>query len=190
MAGLLRTWSGKQAPISKEEGEVNIIDLVILGGRVGRFGNNGDPEWKLLHHSVLCALIALRLGYGSEVAVYALLHDKHEVYFGADLPSPIKHVLEALSGAEPGKGPVKQLERTIDGRINEHLGIKAPDAATRKKVKQCDRIAGVIESLLFGPVNCDLAEVLPEEERADMIALCEKVIPGFNNMVRRLLRGV
>lgn len=179
-------WSGSLAPIgAKDAGEVNVLDLVVLAGRVGRFGNNGDREWSLLHHSVLTALIALRLDHPAEVVLGCLLHDAHEVYFGADLPSPVKATLEALAGAEPGKGPVKQLERHIDSRINEHLGLKSPNATAKRAIKQCDRVAGVIESLLFGPVDCDLAEVLPEAERPEMLALCERVVPGFQAMVRK-----
>lgn len=182
MAGMLRTWAGKQAPITPKDGEVSIVDLVVLAGRVARFGHNGEPEWRLLHHSVLSAMIAMRLGYEPDVVVAALTHDLHECYFGADLPSPVKRALEDLSG---GKSPIKQLEGVIDARIGEHLNMTKPTAAVRAKVKHCDRVAGVIESLLFGPMNCDLGEVLPEEERADMVAQCEKVVPGFNKIVRQ-----
>lgn len=171
----MRTWSGVHAPLTKGEGDVNILDLVVHLGRTARFGGVGDPEWTVLHHSMLCTLIAYRLGW-QDVAGYALLHDAHEAYIG-DIPTPVKDAI--------GRDAVRTVERAVDSRINDHLGLTAPDAAIRKRIRQCDQIALLIESVLFGPLDCDLLDTVPPDERAAAVALCEKVLPGFQAIARR-----
>lgn len=168
------------APLRRDEGEVNILDLVMHLGRTTRFGGYGDPEWTVLHHSLLTAVIALRNNMGPEVAMHALLHDTHEAYTG-DIPSPIKRLI-----ADTGKvDAIGQVEAELDKRIYAHLNIKPPDAATRRKVKQCDQVALILESELFGPTDCDLMATIPEDQRADMVAMVERVVPNYQQLVRR-----
>lgn len=176
----LRTWSGVLAPLGKDEGECNILDLAVHLGREPRFGGYGDPSWTVLHHSFLCAEIWLRLGFPVEQIWAPLMHDTHEAYT-RDIPSPIKAAINDIAG----KDVCRTMERRIDDRISEHLSLPKMDAKTKTLVKTCDRVALVIESLLFGPTDCDLLDIVSDTERPDMVAMCERVLPGFQKMARR-----
>lgn len=187
---MLRTWSGKLAPLTADpaDGEVCILDMTVVSGRISRFGNNGDVTWTDLHHAQLTSFIALRLGYGPIVSTYCQVHDQHESVLGFDMPQPVKAEIRAIVAARiPDFDPLKELEQTIDGRIYAHLHLPPPTPEQQAQVKYCDRIAGVIESVLFGPVDCDLNDVLPEADRPDMLAVCERVVPGFQKLVRKRL---
>lgn len=177
--GVLRTWSGGVAPLEENVGEVNIIDLVVQSRIVQRFAGCGrEPGMNLAGHTLLTYCIACRLDYSQDVRIACLHHDLHECYTG-DLPSPFK----ALLGNE-----VREIEQHIDSVIYKHLNTKPPTAATRKKVKHCDRIAGVLESLVVGPPDCDLFENVPEDERPAVAADVERCVPNFHGLVRRIKR--
>lgn len=182
---MLRTWSGAIAPLNKDDGQVVAVDIVMGLGRAARFGRQGDMQWTVLHHRTLCGFIWLRLGYPPEEYVYACGHDDHE-YITGDLPSPFKAALNEAAG----KQVTKIIERRIDARMNEHFNVKPPTDTIKRKVKYVDRLAGIMESLLFGPVLCDLHDVVTDEaERIKITADIEKVEPGFQAMVRRRRRA-
>lgn len=176
----LKTWTGSLAPLDKNVGEVKSFDIVMHMGRERRFGNAGDPEYSIMHHTFLGVFIWLRLGYPIEELVHWILHDCHE-YVTGDMPTPLKRLINELAGKEV----TKLVEKRIDNRIYEHYGVPAPSAKVKERVKHVDRVAAVMESLIIGPVGCDLSTVIADEERAEMQKTLEQVEPGFNAMVRR-----
>lgn len=191
----MRTWTGSWAPLIEGEGEVNILDIVMKLGRETRWGSYGSPEYKVLHHTLLVALIWLKNGFPPDGLVHILSHDFHETYTG-DVPSPLKRLLKEF-------GP---LEKGLDHRIRETLGIPKPDDRTLRMVRLCDWAALVIEAPLFGPPGAtkggmgpptegyDALNVkwpscfdhpdLPAELRPEIVAVVRKAIPNFDAVLR------
>lgn len=179
----MKTWTGSDAPLIR--GEPNILDLVIHAGRTRRWGGFGDPDYTVLHHEMLCALIWLKAGFPPEGVCHPLNHDKHESYTG-DIPSPVK----ALFGAD-----AKTLERDLDRRIFASLNLPPMDALTARRVRVCDLVALVIEAPLFGPPGagkpCEHSATvsnLPEEYRDEVRQVLSRVLPDFEQVLRA--RGV
>jgi hypothetical protein len=133
----MKTYSGT-APLPGE-GTVVPLDIVFHLGRTRRFGGWGNPEWTVLHHSMLVSLIWLRR-YGPKDVHLALLHDAHE-YITGDIPSPVKRAI--------GEG-VRNLEKALDARIYERLDLGPPVVDPRVRV--VDLAALFIEAYHgFGP---------------------------------------
>jgi hypothetical protein len=193
----MRTWTGTEAPLAEGVGEVNILDLAMHMGREARWGGFGDTEYTVLHHTTLVTLLWLRGGFPREGLAYVFAHDLHESYTG-DIPSPVKKVM--------GDG-VKKLEKHLDGRVYEALGLPLPDAATLRFVKLCDLAAMVIEAPLFGPplasggsgvarggdAPADFTGTvwdhpdIPSEFRPDVIALVRKAMPDLPTVIANRL---
>lgn len=195
----MRTWTGSNAPLREDIGSVNILDLVMHSGREARWGGFGSTEYKVGHHLQLVSLIWLKGGFPREGLAYVMVHDHHECYTG-DLPSPVKRLM--------GEG-VKALEKYLDGRIYESLGLPPPTAEILRYVKLCDLAALVIEAPLFGPpgaINGDVGNPdkvaltpdqavspyyhpdVPLEFQAEVAALAEKAIPDLARVLK--MRGV
>jgi hypothetical protein len=191
----MRTWTGSNAPLREDIGTVNILDLVMHTGRETRWGGFGSTEYKVLHHLQLVSLIWLKGGFPREGLAYALAHDFHEAYTG-DIPSPVKRVM--------GEG-VKVLEKYLDGRIYESLGLPPPTEAMLRYVKLCDLAALIIEAPLFGPPsapggdggNPDRIALTPEEAASpfyhpdvpldlkhEVARLVEKAIPDLARVLK------
>ena len=139
----MRTWTGSNAPLREDVGTVNILDLVMHTGRESRWGGLGSTEYKVIHHLQLVSLLWLKGGFPREGLAYVMAHDFHEAYTG-DITSPVKRLM--------GEG-IKLLEKYLDGRIWESLGLPPPSAEVLRYVKLCDLAALVIEAPLFGPPN-------------------------------------
>jgi hypothetical protein len=186
----MRTWTGSVAPLQDDLGSVNILDLVMHTGRECRWGGFGSLEYKVIHHLQFVCLIWLKGGFPPEGLAYALGHDFHEAYTG-DIPSPVKRVM--------GEG-VKLLEKYLDRRIHESLGLPPPSAEILRYVKLCDLAALIIEAPLFGPPsapggdggNPDKIALTPEEAfspfyhpdvpldlKHEVARLVEKAIPDL-----------
>lgn len=181
----MKTWTGSEAPLGPELGEVNLFDLVVHAGRERRWGGFGSQEWTVLHHTALVTLIWMKAGYPVEGLPYVFIHDLHESYTG-DVPSPVKR---HLTGA-------KALEQMLDGRIQRELLLGPPSDEIRKKVKICDYAALMLEAPLFGPPGAAEGETAtamrvgdPNPEvlalRTEVDALVAKVMPNFDEVVRR-----
>jgi hypothetical protein len=176
MKYIMRTWTGQLSPLPAHgsSGLVCPFDIVMHLGRESRFGNSGDKEFSVLHHSVLVAMIWMRAGYPQEEAIYALAHDFHEAYTG-DIPSPIKNLTPDVKKA------ISKVEGMLDGKIYEYMGIEPPDKEIKKKVKLCDTAALIIESMITGPPGMDDIERLraayPDPE---VWSLVENVMPNLS----------
>lgn len=146
----MRTWTGQLSPLPNagDAGIVCPMDIVILLGREKRFGNNGDNEFSVLHHSVLVAMLWMVAGFPPEKLIYALGHDFHEAYTG-DIPAPIKNVTPEVREAMRG------VEDILDKQIYNFLEVEPPDEATRKMIKLCDKASLIIESMITGPSGSD-----------------------------------
>jgi hypothetical protein len=146
----MRTWTGQLSPLPNagEAGIVCPMDIVVLLGRTKRFGNNGDNEFTVLHHSALVAILWMVAGYPREELVYALGHDFHEAYTG-DIPAPIKNITPEVREA------MREVEDMLDKRIYNFMGIEPPGETVRKKVKIIDKCSLIIESMITGPSGSD-----------------------------------
>lgn len=154
----MRTWTGQLSPLPNagEAGIVCPMDLVILLGRYNRFGNNGDNEFSVLHHSVLVAILWMVAGFPPEHLIYALGHDFHEAYTG-DIPSPIKNLTPEVKKA------IKEVEGMLDNRIYSFMGIEPPSEDIIKMVKLVDKASYIIECMITGPSGSDNIDTLKKE---------------------------
>jgi len=136
----MKTFLGNDAPLPDTDNPANAIDLVVHLGRTKRFGGWGNPEWTVLHHSMLVSLLWLR-AYGPEGMHHALLHDAHE-YITGDIPSPVKQFM--------GHEQVKMLEGELDDRVYGALNCARPTGEHPTLVKLVDQAALIIEAYYFG----------------------------------------
>jgi 5'-deoxynucleotidase YfbR-like HD superfamily hydrolase len=154
----MRTWTGQLSPLPSagEAGIVCPMDLVVLLGRYNRFGNNGDNEFTVLHHSVLVSILWMVAEYPKESLIYALGHDFHEAYTG-DIPAPIKNITPEVRDA------MRSVEDMLDKRIYSFMGIEPPDEKTKKLVKIVDKASLIIESMITGPSGSDDIDQLKKD---------------------------
>lgn len=179
----MRTWSGEEAPLlGGHEGTVNLLDLVVHTGRERRFGGFGNTEWTVLHHSVFCCFLWLRLSKrlpdDPAILRHVLLHDMHEAYVG-DIPAPVKAELDGL----------KDLESRIDDRIRQRLGYAAPTEEQRRLVKLVDKMALVAEAYLFGPPGAGegvLKLDFDPQARINIVRSIRVVLPELKPTLERL----
>jgi len=173
-----KVWSGSYAPITKGVGSVNPLDIIVHLGRTPRFGGGGDTEWTVLHHAKLCEYIWLRMHYPVEELVYASIHDDHEAYLG-DIPSPIKRLINHAAG----KDVCRTLEKEVDDRILNHIHLPPPGPAVKARVKTVDKLALIVESIIFGPPGYNALDDESAEERLRLELLLESIFPGFLELV-------
>lgn len=174
----MRCWTGGFDPLDKGgEGRVNVLDMIVMLGRHGRFGEAGDPEWTVLHHSMLVFLIYIKV-FGPEGSHHATLHDTPETWTG-DLPSPLKRISPEVKSA------VKDVERAYEEHVYNFLGIYDPSDETRSQVKVCDLTALVIEAHIFGPPGARCWNDVPEDLRDEVRVCIESVMPDFPQVCAR-----
>jgi hypothetical protein len=135
----MKTIFGNSAPLPGNDDAVRPMDLVMQLGRVRRFNGSANPEWTVLHHSVLCAILWLK-SYGSEGVEHALMHDFHE-YVTGDIPSPVKSAI--------GREHVEKVEVELDKRIYDMVEQDLPDY-DKQFVKFVDWAALFIEAHYIG----------------------------------------
>lgn len=136
----MKTIFGNEAPLPDNTAKVHPMDLVMQLGRVRRFNGSANPEWTVLHHSVLVSILYLK-AYGAEGVEHVLMHDFHE-YVTGDIPSPVKVAI--------GKEHVEKVQNVIDERIYEMVDEVQPDAVDRGFVKVVDWAALFIEAHYVG----------------------------------------
>ena len=136
----MRTFSGREAPLSLEKPVVNLLDYIVPLGRERRFSNCGDGEWTILHHSMLAAMIWAALKYPPEGMYHILTHDFHEAYT-RDIPTDVK----LLINEKAGKPVMKEVEAVLDTQLLRYMGRGPPDAETNVRIKHVDKLALIIE---------------------------------------------
>lgn len=175
----MKTYLGLDAPLPDNSVRPHPIDICIHLGREKRFGGWGRvPEWSVLHHSMMVAMLYLA-EYGSDGLKGALLHDAHE-YITGDIPSPVKRFL--------GKD-VKELEEFLDGRILSMMKVGRDPDYIHHRVKLCDAAALIIEAYWCGTpgtfehiaevdwgINFGKTEEDRESIRRIILNLCPEVV--------------
>lgn len=136
----MKTLFGNEMPLPGNTESFNPMDMVMLLGRTHRFGGNASLEWKVLHHSMLVALLWLK-SYGSEGVEHALLHDVHE-YITGDIPTPVKVAI--------GRPAIDKVQDELDDRLYAQLGIEPPDAVDEGLITVVDHAALFIEAEYIG----------------------------------------
>jgi hypothetical protein len=136
----MKTIFGNTAPLPGNNEPVNPMDLVMQLGRTRRFNGSANPEWTVLHHSLLVQLIWLKT-YGPEGLEHIMGHDFHE-YVTGDIPSPVKAAI--------GREAIEKVQDELDRRIRESLHIQEPDAIDKGCVKYVDWAALFIEAHYIG----------------------------------------
>lgn len=169
----MKTVFGNEAPLPGNDAKVHPMDLVKQLGRVRRFNGSADPEWTVLHHSVLCAILYIRR-FGAEGVEHALTHDFHE-YVTGDIASPVKAAI--------GREHVEKLEEHLDVRIYEMLNEYRPDSVDRQFVKVIDWAALFVEAYYIGLpghvkhiVDTSILHLTPEM-RQDIYNTIEPLFP-------------
>ena len=154
------------AQLSRDMAEIGPLGLVrcLLGER--RFFPSGPPagEWNVAGHSMLTALVFLRLredaGWPPEWLAFVLLHDAHEGFI-RDIPSPIKRAI----------GPMyKDLADGVDRGIRDYLGMPDPLEPALAAVKHCDLVALLLEAMEWGLTIESGPEDFPKAVVADYYA--------------------
>jgi len=180
----MRTWTGQLSPLPSngDAGRVDPFDIVMLLGRKRRFGDNGDLEFSVLHHSSLVAIIWTIAGFPQEKMIYAFVHDFHEAYTG-DIPSPIKNITPEVREA------IRALETMLDGKIYDFLGIEHPDEETLRMVKLCDKASYIMESMITGPPGSDdIRQLKKENPNPEIWSIVERVMPHLGYVSKTVKR--
>jgi hypothetical protein len=170
----LKTWTGNWAPLTHPDGKVSLLDVVMTLGRENRWGNFGSTEYKVLHHSMLVALIWMRAGFAPSKVVYPLMHDAHETY-SKDLPTPLKRLL--------GVEQVERLQALFDKIMRQFFRYRLPSKRTQERVRLCDAAALIIEAPFFGPPGS--YEKLRPEATPAVMNIVNKVFPDFEEVIER-----
>lgn len=151
------------APLPGNDEKVHPMDLVKQLGRVRRFNGSADPEWTVLHHSMLVAILWLQ-SYGPEGIEHATFHDAHE-YVTGDIPSPVKVTI--------GRDAIEKLESFLDDRIYAMLKHQRPDGFDRPFIKNVDWAALFIEAYYIGLpghvrhiIDTSILHLSPEQRQA------------------------
>ena len=126
-------FDGSEMPL--EPGTTVDFFQAVLGiAHEQRFrGRLGDPTCTVLRHSMVCAVIASRLGYSPENILACLFHDLHEA-FVSDMPSLVKKQLPGFVA----------LEKEVENRVMAQLGRSTPD---KELVAWVDQVALAVDIL-------------------------------------------
>lgn len=136
----MKTFTGKPAPLPGEaNATAHPVDVVFQLGRTRRFGGWANPEWTVLHHSMLTTMLYIRY-FGPGGNEHALLHDAHE-YITGDVPTPVKSWF--------GQREVHSLQGFLDTVIYGSLSIARPTSKEHDNVKAVDAAALIIEAFYF-----------------------------------------
>lgn len=131
---------GNELPLPDNQHPFRPMDTTMVLGRTLRFGGHANPEWTVLHHSMLVALLWLR-AYGPEGVEHALLHDLHEAITG-DIPSPVKAAI--------GRKEIDRVQDELDLRVYKMVESPLPDTTDKALVKIVDYAALFIEGHYIG----------------------------------------
>lgn len=133
------TYTGRRVEIPKPlPGQVCIEDVAAHLSRIPRFAGATQQLWCVAAHSLHCASLAEREGFGPDAQLAALLHDAHEAYC-SDIPSPFKEAVRA--GHPSAFCSLDIAEERLEVAVLQQLG--ALDALERHKrqVKRWDLIS-------------------------------------------------
>lgn len=130
------SYTGRRVQIpAPAPGEVCIEDVAVHLSRLPRFAGATQQPWCVAAHSLHCASLAEREGFGPDAQLAALLHDAHEAYC-SDIPSPFKEAVR-----QAGTGALTRVEDVLQYSVLDQLGAIAHYKAHRGLVKRWDLIS-------------------------------------------------
>lgn len=150
----MRTYLGLKAPPNGDP--ISIIDIVMHLGRLRRWGGWADPEYTVLHHTVLVTLLWLAVEFPHDELAWIFCHDLHE-FITTDLPGPVKKLIREgcavrAQGITNLGDPLGDIEKTLDYEIGEALTVEQPPLPGAKdRIHLVDKAAQLLEATLFGP---------------------------------------
>lgn len=171
---MLRTASGRSFHLGPANpGQVHWRDVAAHLAKLCRFGGATNTHYSVAQHSVLVAdIVAARFPTGGpEAALYALLHDAHEMITG-DIPAPVKDYLHRAIGWKL----LDAFEHDLDEGFTRAAGLPwpVPDEIA-SQVHMADMIARHAEA------RCLLAEpargVPPWPDLTNMKPWHKRVVP-------------
>lgn len=135
--------------ITLEDGNPTVPDIARGLSRIPRFGGQTIVPWSVAEHSLVVEGI---VGYmfqnlkwlPADTTLHALLHDAHEMMTG-DIPTTFK------------TDDMKRLQKRLDVRIYQGLGIMPPSIEQQAIVKLADREALLAEARVVTPPATYLA---------------------------------
>lgn len=132
------TYTGRRVEIPKPlPGQVCIEDVATHLSRIPRFSGATQQPWCVAAHSLHCASLAEREGFGPDAQLAALLHDAHEAYC-SDIPSPFKEAVAQRSGLI---SPLRTTENLLQNAVLEQLGALGHLQTYESQVKGWDLIS-------------------------------------------------
>lgn len=130
------SYTGRRVQIpAPAPGEVCIEDVAVHLSRLPRFAGATQQPWCVAAHSLHCASLAERQGFGPDAQLAALLHDAHEAYC-SDIPSPFKEAVR-----QAGTGALTRVENTLQYFVLDQLKAVRHYNAYRPLVKRWDLIS-------------------------------------------------
>lgn len=176
------TWSGRKSLIAG--GVPNSLDMVIMLGRTLRFGGVQSTEWTVLHHTLLGALIWIKLGFGSRDLVHWIFHDLHEAYTG-DIRTPVKRKIQDFATRHnmDQVDLFEELEEVLNEDIKREFGIDGMDLRSdakqiRSQIRFVDLVCMVLEGMFFGSPGTSYLDYVPAELREKVAEAVKEVYPS------------
>lgn len=113
---------------------INVKDIIPAITRQVRFMGHTKRAYGVGEHTLMCYLMAEKLGYTDRERLLVLIHDFTEAYLG-DVNTDLKNLLPEY----------KKLEREVELAICEHLGVEPPSEEEEFKIKVVDYTMLVVE---------------------------------------------
>lgn len=132
---MLVTYTGRTFDynnITKES--INVLDVIHSLVGINRFNGHSSRDYSVGEHTLMCLIMAEKLGLSNREKLLVLIHDFTEAYVG-DCPAPLKaHLPEFV-----------EIEEKVELAILDYLGIKRPTDEEYKTIKRIDLTMLVIE---------------------------------------------
>lgn len=163
----INTYTGKNLYfLDPDPGNIVLEDIAHGLAFNCRFGGHTKRYYSIALHSLNVSERLGKMGHGSMLQFYGLLHDAAEAYMG-DVPAPIKSNLEKF----------REIEERILKALWNAFGVSPPSDEQWKKVKQADRKllnyeAGKLLNHAGWPEQVDIEHDLggsPEEDKKKFI---------------------
>lgn len=115
--------------------KITLDNIALNISRIPRFCGATKQFWTVMHHSVVCYMIAQHHDYGICEQATMLAHDFHEAFTG-DVPSNYKN------------NQFREIQESLDNQIFSDLGIPRVQSDVIKKI---DLAALAAEGSVVGP---------------------------------------
>jgi 5'-deoxynucleotidase YfbR-like HD superfamily hydrolase len=113
---------------------IYIPDIIHSLTGLGRFNGHSTRIYTVGEHTLMCLIMAEKLGFSNRMKLLTFIHDFTEGYC-SDCPAPLKALLPEF----------QHIEGKIEMAIYEHLGIEQPTEAEYRLIKRIDLTMLVIE---------------------------------------------